>query len=169
MKCGNHPDREAATVCNACGKFICPDCRVQLKGTRHCRECVAAQAEGYGFIEHSPALAGILSFLIAGLGQVYNGQYAKGVVIFLTSWLIFPWVVGIFDAYKIAARIRDGEMIREIKPGCLAGSLIGMLAGLMIGSVIFVAVIAGFHIRNKAPCSGGQTKGEICETPGGEQ
>ena len=75
MKCGNHPERDAITACNACGKIICSDCQVQMKGTRYCRGCISSKAEGRQPIEHSPALAAIMSFLIGGLGQVYNGQY----------------------------------------------------------------------------------------------
>jgi TM2 domain-containing membrane protein YozV len=67
----------------------------------------------------SPGLAAVLSFFWPGLGQIYNGQIAKGlffmVLALLFGWLMFVvigfilypilWVYGIYDAYKTAERI----------------------------------------------------------------
>lgn len=69
----------------------------------------------------SPGLAAILSVLITGLGQIYNGQIGKGiglivlqcinvVLIFaLIGLLTFPitWVYGVYDAYKTAESINQ--------------------------------------------------------------
>lgn len=59
-----------------------------------------------------PVLAGILSALIVGLGQVYNGQVAKGLLmfggalvgVFLTFGLasVALWIFSIYDAYHTA-------------------------------------------------------------------
>ena len=63
-------------------------------------------------------IAAVLSFFISGLGQIYNGQILKGLVIIvvqvingiLTSILIgwiplaIVWVWAIFDAYFVAER-----------------------------------------------------------------
>jgi TM2 domain-containing membrane protein YozV len=64
----------------------------------------------------SPVLAAILSLIVAGLGQIYNGQVAKGVVFIIVQlvngaltavfigWLLLP-LVGIWamvDAYMTA-------------------------------------------------------------------
>jgi TM2 domain-containing membrane protein YozV len=67
----------------------------------------------------NPGIAAVLSFLFAGLGQVYNGQIGKGIVLlvfyglsilsmailvgFLTTPLL--WLFGMVDAYKTAERI----------------------------------------------------------------
>ena len=67
----------------------------------------------------NPALAAILSFLINGLGQIYNGEVGKGLLIigvqivnafltliligFITGPIVFIW--SIYDAYKTAERI----------------------------------------------------------------
>ena len=65
----------------------------------------------------SPILAAILSFIIAGLGQIYNGQVLKGVIFIvlqiingvltavLVGWILMP-IVGlwaIIDAYLVAS------------------------------------------------------------------
>jgi TM2 domain-containing membrane protein YozV len=60
-------------------------------------------------------LAAVLSFLIVGLGQLYNGQAGKGIFMFigcvclwfiLLGWIINIW--SIIDAYKTAERINAG-------------------------------------------------------------
>lgn len=67
----------------------------------------------------NPGLAAVLSFFFMGLGQIYNGQIAKGVafVIFYSiSWVLWIVVIGIFitpvlwiwgmiDAYKSAEKL----------------------------------------------------------------
>jgi TM2 domain-containing membrane protein YozV len=52
----------------------------------------------------NPVLAMTLS-IIPGMGQFYNGDFTKGLLILATCWLIFPWIVGIFDAYFKARMI----------------------------------------------------------------
>ncbi|UCC68210.1 MAG: hypothetical protein JSV79_14060 [Armatimonadota bacterium] len=70
----------------------------------------------------SPALAGILSFLIVGVGQMYNGQVVKGILMFLAGvitgalclvvvgFFLFPivWVWSIVDAAVTAGKISRG-------------------------------------------------------------
>ena len=66
----------------------------------------------------NPLLAAILSLIIAGLGQIYNGQITKGVIFIviqlingaltavLIGWLLLP-LVGLWatvDAYMTAKR-----------------------------------------------------------------
>ncbi|MBI2871426.1 MAG: hypothetical protein HYY14_06955 [Candidatus Omnitrophica bacterium] len=64
--------------------------------------------------EKSPVLAAFLSLFVAGLGQIYNGQVKKGVVIFLTFWLVIPWAYGVYDACVTARRINMRELIVEV-------------------------------------------------------
>ena len=70
-------------------------------------------------IYKNPGLAAVLSFFWAGLGQIYNGQIAKGIFFIVTyaiAWILtfvlvglimvpilFIW--GIYDAYKSAQKI----------------------------------------------------------------
>jgi TM2 domain-containing membrane protein YozV len=67
----------------------------------------------------SPGLAAVLSFFLPGLGQIYNGQIAKGIFFLalasLFMWLmgivigfvLYPvlWIYAIYDAYRTAERI----------------------------------------------------------------
>lgn len=66
----------------------------------------------------NPILAAILSVILSGLGQIYNGQITKGVIFIvvqlinaalttiLIGWLLMP-LVGLWatiDAYLVAKR-----------------------------------------------------------------
>jgi TM2 domain-containing membrane protein YozV len=71
----------------------------------------------------NPGLAAALSFLFTGLGQIYNGQIVRGILLvvlqvvniilmtvligFLTYFVV--WVYGIYNAYKTAEKINSGD------------------------------------------------------------
>jgi len=146
MKCANHLEKEAIGVCNHCGKSICSDCLVQLKGENYCKECIVAKMGQEKKVEHSPSLAAILSFIMGGLGQVYNGQIGKGILIFFTSWLIIPWIIGIIDAYKTAKRIKQGQIILKSRPGCLIAAIV--VPVIFLFGIVFLALLAAIAIPN---------------------
>lgn len=64
----------------------------------------------------NPGVAAVLSFFVCGLGQIYNGQILKGIIMIvcymISWWLMFIligfittpilWIYGIYDAYKKA-------------------------------------------------------------------
>jgi hypothetical protein len=107
MNCQNHPEIPATAYCRTCGKPVCDECRADAYGTVYCSEHapVAAAAPPppqaappgppppayrppgpaypaappYVRTDISPALAFFLG-LIPGVGAIYNGQYAKGLV-----------------------------------------------------------------------------------------
>lgn len=69
----------------------------------------------------NPGLAAVASFFFAGLGQIYNGDILKGVLLmivqvinvllcfFLVGFLTYPvvWIYGIWDAYKSAEKFNQ--------------------------------------------------------------
>jgi len=69
----------------------------------------------------NPTTAIILSFFIAGLGQLYNGEIAKGIILmilYFISWaLMFAvigfittpilWIWGMVDANKSAKKVNE--------------------------------------------------------------
>lgn len=107
----------------------------------------------------SPVLAAVLSFLLGGLGQVYNGQPGKGLLIFFTSWLIIPWIYGIINAYKTANKINEGTIKIPEKPGCVIATIIfmvitpfllailGIIAAIAIPSFVKARATAQTEIR----------------------
>ena len=74
----------------------------------------------------SAGLAAVLSFLISGLGQIYNGQIGKGLVVLvvqainvalmsiLIGYVTFAivWVWAIYDAYRAADKINARRGLR---------------------------------------------------------
>src|SRR5580693_1659795 len=108
MNCANHPDRERTAFCQNCGKPLCQECTRVVGSAVYCEPCLAAklagaptgaQPGGYPYGSGSaqvnsvidgvipppvagapsPGLATLLGF-IPGVGAMYNGQYAKGIV-----------------------------------------------------------------------------------------
>jgi TM2 domain-containing membrane protein YozV len=72
--------------------------------------------------DKSPGLAAFLSFLFVGLGQLYNGQIGKGLLVMFVNFvfwgvaaggesvgfilLFILWIWVIFDAHSVAKRKR---------------------------------------------------------------
>ena len=81
-------------------------------------------------MQKTPGLAAVLSFLFSGLGQIYNGQIFRGIILavlqivnvilmfvligFLTYFIVS--VYGIYSAYKTAERINAGIVTLEDNP-----------------------------------------------------
>jgi TM2 domain-containing membrane protein YozV len=69
----------------------------------------------------NPAVAVVLSFFWAGLGQLYNGQIAKGIIFIivhavcvLSCYIIIGyvtppiiWIIGMVDAYLSATKVNE--------------------------------------------------------------
>ena len=95
IMCANHPDLPVASFCRVCGKPLCTACRRPVGGTVFCAEhappvpvtpppvndnpYTAPLPPRNPLSGTSPALAFLLGF-IPGVGAIYNGQYAKGLV-----------------------------------------------------------------------------------------
>src|SRR5689334_5573888 len=121
MNCQNHPEVPATAYCRTCGKPVCDECRRDAFGTVFCAEHVPAPAPpppapgpaftpppppgvaytapppipgapGYVYADVSPGLALFLG-MIPGVGAIYNGQYAKGLV----HAVVFGIIVSIAD------------------------------------------------------------------------
>jgi len=153
MNCQNHPDLPATAFCRACGKALCASCQRNALGTVYCQEHAPAPAQTTAAPPPespwtapptapplsapnpgvSPGLAFILG-LIPGVGAIYNGQYAKGIIhvvvlgllISITSsgasggmeamfgLLIMLWFFYMaFEAYHTAKRRQSGLPVDE--------------------------------------------------------
>ncbi len=77
-----------------------------------------------GLTPKSPGIALLLSLLIPGVGQMYNGHVAKGILMLIGSivlWLFFLgwiiWIWSIIDAYQsakaISQRYADSRVARR--------------------------------------------------------
>src|SRR5947209_13613577 len=143
MNCANHPERERTAFCQNCGKALCQECTRTVGSAVFCEPCLEARlsgaAPGAGVPytaptasippvppvstgEPNPGLAALLGF-IPGVGAMYNGQYAKGIVhliifavlvsladehgifgLFIAGWVFYQ----VFEAYQTARARRDG-------------------------------------------------------------
>lgn len=132
--------------CQQCGRALTASTRRQVGSSIFCEPCATAR-HAQGWVPVNPAaaapyaaapaattgepnavLAGILG-LIPGVGAMYNGQYAKGVIhlivfVVLVSladnlnwvfwWLVWGWIFyQAFEAYHTAQARRDGLPIPD--------------------------------------------------------
>jgi TM2 domain-containing membrane protein YozV/RNA polymerase subunit RPABC4/transcription elongation factor Spt4 len=116
--------------CNTCGAQIalqaefCPKC-----GSRISPQQAIVQLQPPSQFPTQPVqrknegIAAVLSFLFTGLGQIYNGQIAKGILfvvvgivfaglIFVLIGILYPifWIYNIYDAYSTAKKINAGQI-----------------------------------------------------------
>ncbi len=145
MNCATHPETPATAYCRSCGKPLCEICKRVSAGTIFCEEHApnASQAAPYSQPAYtppavadpssSPGLALFLGF-IPGVGAIYNGQYAKGMVhaiiwgvlmsiadsraahglepVFVMT--VVAWMAYMaFEAYHTARKRRMGEAVDE--------------------------------------------------------
>jgi len=173
MNCSTHTDVPAVAFCRSCGKALCADCRRVAEGTVYCAEHApaAAASSGAGTSDYgmapappghaSPRLAFLLGF-IPGVGAIYNGQYAKGLVhavIFglmisiigsnsargleaLFGILIAVFVLYMpFEAYHTALRRNQGERVDEFSSlfhGSHRGHSSGAVALILVGAIFLL-------------------------------
>ncbi len=72
----------------------------------------------YEVMKKKVGLITLISIFIPGGGQIYQGEYLKGLLILLLAWLILPWLYGIYDAYTMASTFNQ-ELIELIYPETL--------------------------------------------------
>ena len=188
MNCTNHPEVAAAAFCRACGKALCPACQRTSQGTVFCAEHApveapanpsgpAANASPYtvpqtappppAWQPHanvSPGLAFILG-LIPGVGAIYNGQYAKGLIhimVFggiisimnagaggsepLLGMMLFGWYAYMaFEAYHTAKRRQFGQPVDEFSS---VFPLRGKAGRLPVGPLVLIGIGILFLLNN---------------------
>jgi len=168
MTCYKHPEVAAGAYCRTCGKPLCEQCQRPAGGSIVCEEHVPqAPAQPappppppppyMGHAGGSPGLAFVLG-LIPGVGAIYNGQYAKGVVHVVIFGLLisimhsgatqgfepmFGMLIAIwyfympFEAYHTARKRQMGEMVDEFS------SIVPMRPGkrgLPVGPIVLIGL-----------------------------
>jgi len=199
MNCFNHSETPAVAYCRACGKALCNDCKRTAQGTIFCDEhapaaaiegavrqavvdriaqetaAAAAPPRAPGSIatgDVSPGLACLLGF-IPGVGAIYNGQYAKGLVhaivfgllVSITSSgtagdleplfgiLIGVWVMYMaLEAYHTARKRRAGEPVDEFSSildvhGRRTGFPVGAITLIALGVLLLLSTMDVIQLR----------------------
>ena len=154
MNCAVHTETTATAYCRTCGKPMCPACAHNVRGVVYCEDCIAHRlgesvpagaAPAAGFVAGTPAgppvpvvvssgpspgLAGVLAgFFPFGVGQVYTGQYAKGLAHLLIFCALiwgassgsgyepfFGIAIAGFYVYQIIDAVRSAHAIRLGQP-----------------------------------------------------
>ncbi len=113
------PTEQVGTTHLKLGKF-CAECGSQISGNAvMCPKCGAPVKGAVGIGAKNPGTAAVLSFFWTGLGQIYNGEISKGILLMIVQavnvllmlviigFITFPimWVYGIWDAHKRAQEI----------------------------------------------------------------
>jgi hypothetical protein len=202
MNCFNHSETPAIAYCRTCGKALCSDCKRTAQGTIFCDEHAPVEANaaaGYArdlrqkivddamasatpapaayppagsANDVSPGLACLLGF-IPGVGAIYNGQYAKGLVhaivfgllVSITSSgtagdleplfgiLIGVWVMYMaLEAYHTARKRRAGEPVDEFSSildvhGRRGGFPIGAITLIALGVLLLLSTTDVIQLR----------------------
>jgi Domain of unknown function (DUF5668)/B-box zinc finger len=146
MNCAVHPETTATAYCRTCGKAMCSACVRTVKGVVYCEDCIATRlgdaipaaatnpAATVPFVVRSgpsPGVAGVLAgFFPFGVGQVYNGQYAKGLahllVFTVLVWgaseghsgieTLFGLGIAFFYVYQIIDAVRSARALQLGQP-----------------------------------------------------
>ena len=173
MNCANHPETVASAFCRTCGKPLCQVCQISAQGSIFCAEhaAVGAAANPYTAPAASPYAAGpytavpnapspglafILGLFIPGVGAIYNGQYAKGILHVLILGLLIS-IMGsnagpeplfgmlaaafvfymAFEAYHTAAKRQRGEPVDEFSSILPVGR---HTKGFPLGPVLLIVI-----------------------------
>ena len=121
--------------CANCGTILhdekfCPNCGKStetLPQTKTCPNCGGVRQKNPPVQNKNPLFALILSFIFPGLGQIYNGQNRKGILLIVSYivsfvlWVILigmiltllVWLYGLYDAYTTAEHINNGEFTED--------------------------------------------------------
>jgi len=102
-------------------KKFCSNCGAEINSKAEiCPKCGVRVATSLDQLTKSPGIAAVLSFFWTGLGQIYNGEIGKGILLIVVQvinlglmfvvigFITFPivWAYGIWDAYKTAAAMQ---------------------------------------------------------------
>jgi hypothetical protein len=83
MKCYVHPNEDAVAICKNCGKGVCSDCAIEIRGTAYCKTCVesnlvpttprviqTAMTPSGGILSLTHSMMGVVGGIMAGLAAL---------------------------------------------------------------------------------------------------
>lgn len=140
-------------ICPHCGKIsteesprFCSGCGARMDGKAPAGYPGYAGYSGPVREQKSPLIAGACSTVLPGLGQVYNGETAKGFALFIMTCvglvlLVVPglivWLYAMYNAYKTAGKMNTGEIpVREMRILHVILFVVFALAVVVVGLVL---------------------------------
>jgi TM2 domain-containing membrane protein YozV len=138
--CGKESNEEAPRFCSGCG--------ARMDGT------ITAGFPGYAGLprpQKSTTIAGFCSSFLPGLGQVYNGETAKGFVFFFLTLIglfvflvpgLLVWLYAMYDAYAVAGKMNTGEIgFRETSTIHMVIFIVVAVIVIIIALLIIIAMV----------------------------
>jgi len=138
--CGKESDEESPRFCSGCG--------ARMDGS------TPAGYPGYVTLprdQKNPLIAGVCSSVLPGLGQIYNGETAKGVVVFILALaglaiLLIPglivWFYGMYNAYSVAGKMNTGELpFRETRTLHMVLFIVFALVVIAVALLILITMV----------------------------
>ncbi len=135
--CGKPLESESSNFCSNCGTNLVP---VSIEKPK---EPVEEKFE-----TRNPATAMICSFFVPGLGQVYNGDPIRGVMIFFGTIIgafiflipgLVVWIFGLYDAYTTADRMNNKKI--PFKPKNTDNMILFIIFAIIMTFVIICIVV----------------------------
>jgi hypothetical protein len=109
MKCFYHLESEAVAECKSCGKALCMECSMNSLNSV-CQKCEKSLKEQRSA---KSVMAGILSTLCPGLGQLTRGEFIKATAFFVLTIFsmskeiillgLIIWTAAVWDGFKTIA------------------------------------------------------------------
>jgi TM2 domain-containing membrane protein YozV len=154
-------------ICPHCGKEsveadprFCSGCGARMDGTLQPGFPGTAVPPGP---QKSTTIAGFCSSFLPGLGQVYNGETAKGFVFFflaVAGLLIFilpgliVWLWAMYDAYAVAGRMNTGAIeFRETNTLHMVTFISVAVVVIVIAILLIIAAVIAGLSAGLAPIS----------------
>jgi len=143
--CGKISDEASPRFCSGCGTRMDGKAPTGYPGYSGYSAPVPAREQ------KSTLIAGACSTLLPGLGQVYNGQTAKGFALFIATCvglviLLIPglivWLYAMYDAHKTAGKMNTGEIpFCEMRMIHMVLFVVFAIAVVVIGLVLIYVMV----------------------------
>jgi hypothetical protein len=91
MKCAVHADREAVGGCCSCGRFVCPECKVNIDNQIYCNPCMEAKLKTGSWPGHTSPLAPDYTSGLGALSMLPPELRGWNWGAFLLTWI---WGIG---------------------------------------------------------------------------
>jgi len=150
-ECGKSLENETSKFCNNCGTSLdSSNVIVKKESSQEIQE------------EKSSFIAILCSLFVPGLGQVYNGETEKGVIIFLATLIgtfifiipgVIVWIYGMYDAYTIAKKMNNKEI--PFKPTKAAHMILFFILVVVITAIVIFFVVLSVMAVMFAPFAKG--------------
>jgi len=143
--CGKVSNEEAPRFCSGCGARMDGKSPAGYPGYGGYSAPVPAREQ------KSTLIAGACSLVLPGLGQVYNGETAKGFALFIMTCVglvilfvpgLIVWLYAMYNAYKTAGKMNTGEIpFREMRMLHVILFVVFAIAVIVVGIVVLYVMV----------------------------